>query len=151
VADVGDEQQIADRKPLAERTGLLAHKVGCLLLRAFEEGLAPLKLSARGYFVLAHIDRESPPSQQDLARRLIIDPTTMVALVDELERLGFVVRLRNPGDRRRYELHLTSAGSQALATADKAMDTIETEFFGSLSAQQQREFHDLLQQLLQGR
>src|SRR5256885_16510123 len=93
--------------PLGERTALLAHKVSCLLLREFEQELQQLNLSSRGYFVLSHIDQERPPSQQDLVRLLMIDPTSMVSLMDELEKQGFVVRLRSTTDRLRYELHLT--------------------------------------------
>jgi DNA-binding MarR family transcriptional regulator len=134
--------------PMADRTGLLAHKVGCLLLKAFEDGLGELELSSRGYFVLSHINVATPPSQQDLARRLLLDPTSMVAIVDELERLDLVVRKRNAQDRRRYDLHLTELGRQALATADEALDRTETAFLAPLTLPQRRQFHGLLEKLL---
>jgi DNA-binding MarR family transcriptional regulator len=135
---------------LATRTGVLAHLVGCRLVRAFEEGLRPLDLTSRSYFLLAHIDQQPPPSQQDLARRLMIDPTTIVTVVDELERLGYLLRVRSPRDRRRYELHLTPAGRDAMAVADKALEATEAEFFAPLSAAQQRQFHATLDLLLRG-
>jgi DNA-binding MarR family transcriptional regulator len=135
---------------LATRTGVLAHLVACRLVRAFEQGLGPLELTSRSYFVLAHIDQEHPPSQQDVARRLMIDPTTIVTVVDDLEHLGYLLRIRSPHDRRRYELHLTPAGLDAMATANKALDATEAEFFAPLSATQRREFHATLDTLIAG-
>jgi DNA-binding MarR family transcriptional regulator len=41
-------------------------------------------------------------SQQAIGERLRIDRTTMVALIDDLERGGYVKRERNPHDRRAY-------------------------------------------------
>jgi DNA-binding MarR family transcriptional regulator len=115
--------------PLTERTSFLAHKIGLLLLGAAEARLAELGLSARTYFVLAAIDGPDPPSQQQLSRTLSIDPTLVVALVDELQAGGLVVRDRNPQDRRRYDLRLTAEGKKALGTADEAIDGIEGQFF----------------------
>lgn len=122
--------------------------MSCHLLREFEAGLTPLDLSSRGYFVLAHIDRQTPPSQQDLARRLMLDPTTIVGVVDELERLGYVVRRRSADDRRRYELHLTPSGVEALAEADRALDVTEIDFFSPLSEAEQQQLHALLRTLV---
>jgi DNA-binding MarR family transcriptional regulator len=144
-------QTVAARVPLSERTSLLAHKVGCLLLKDVEDRLAPLELSSRAYFVLDGIDRDIPPSQQDLARLLSIDPNTMVTVIDELEQLGLVTRSRNAGDRRRYDLHLTPAGTAVLTRAHSALDVTERQFFAPLSAEQLQDLHALLQALLNAR
>src|SRR5512143_3459008 len=137
--------------PLTERTGFLANKVGLLLLHAVEARLARLGLTSRTYFVLAAVDRDKPSSQQDLSRLLGIDPTTIVALVDQLEQGGFVVRARNPSDRRRYDLHLTPSGATALASAHEAMVAAESEFFAPLTADELRAYHSFLRRLLRDR
>lgn len=146
------KQPIA-RVPLTSRTAFLCQKAGNLVLQAVEKPLAELGLNARTYFLLAGIDayREQPLSQQELSRLLGIDPTTMVALVDELERVGYVVRARNAHDRRRYDLGLTESGGQALEEADAVMTSVEREFYAPLSAEELAQYHRLSQRLLEGR
>ncbi len=46
-----------------------------------------------------------------MARRLRWDPSDLVAVVDTLERDGLAVRRRDPADRRRYALEITTEGS----------------------------------------
>jgi DNA-binding MarR family transcriptional regulator len=121
------------------------------LLKDVEDRLAPLKLSSRGYFVLDGIDRAVPPSQQDLARLLSIDPNTIVTLIDELEHQGFVTRSRNSGDRRRYDLHLTAAGTKVLTRAHSALDVTERDFFAPLADDQLADLHALLRLVLDAR
>jgi DNA-binding MarR family transcriptional regulator len=137
--------------PLADRTGFLAQKVGTLFLQAVGEHLSELGLGNRPFFVLAGIAHQAPISQQDLSRALSIDPTTMVALVDELEQGGFVQRTRNPRDRRRYDVTMTESGAAALATALQAMEDVEEEFFSPLSDAERRRYHVYLEKLLEGR
>lgn len=137
--------------PLAERTGFLAQKVGTLFLQAVGEQLSQIGLGNRPFFVLAGIAQWEPISQQDLSRALSIDPTTMVALVDELEQGGFVQRTRNPRDRRRYDITLSETGARALAAAQQAMDDVEQEFFSPLSDAERRRYHVYLEKLLEGR
>ena len=119
--------------PLAERAVFRLYKLGQLIIQAAEEELVDLGLTGRRYFVLARAGQAGPVSQQDLARMLGIDPTTIVAIVDELERGGFVRRERSSVDRRRYELHLTDSGRAALASADEVIDRVESEFFSELT------------------
>jgi MarR family transcriptional regulator, lower aerobic nicotinate degradation pathway regulator len=137
--------------PLADRTGFLAQKVGTLFLQAVGERLGELGLGNRPFFVLAGVEQGAPISQQDLSRALSIDPTTMVALVDELEQGGFVQRTRNARDRRRYDVTLTAAGAKALAAAQQAMNEVEEEFFSPLSDAERRRYHVYLEKLLEGR
>jgi DNA-binding MarR family transcriptional regulator len=143
----------ADHVPLTSRTSFLSQKTGNLLLQGVEKPLAELGLNARTYFLLAGIDayRGQPLSQQELSRLLGIDPTTMVALVDELERMGYVLRARNAHDRRRYDLGLTEAGERALDDADAVMTAVEREFFAPLTDEELGVYHRLSQRLLDGR
>lgn len=151
--DMTARKQPTTRVPLTERTSFLTHKAGNLVLQAVEKPLAELGLNARTYFLLAGIDayREQPLSQQELSRLLGIDPTTMVALVDELEKAGYVRRARNAQDRRRYDLHLTEAGVSALEDADKVMTDVEREFYAPMTDAELATYHRLSRRLLEGR
>lgn len=131
---VSGKQPTTTQPPLSERAVFRLYKLGQLILQAAEEQLTGLGLTGRRYFVLAGADQAGPVSQQDLARMLGIDPTTVVAIVDELEHGGFLCRERSSVDRRRYELHLTDSGRGTLASADEVIDRVEADFFSSLPA-----------------
>src|SRR5258706_444792 len=79
----------------------LADRAGALLTIAARTGqelagkrLAPMGLTVRLCGVL-NLLGNGPISQQELGEQLGIDRTTVVELIDELERQGVVVRRRN--------------------------------------------------------
>jgi DNA-binding MarR family transcriptional regulator len=90
--------------------------VGMLLRRAYvrltsaEGGDAS---AARDVAVLDVLAGQGASSQQDLAERLGINRTIMVRVLDRLAGAGWVERVRNPADRRSYQLRLTPAGDAA--------------------------------------
>jgi DNA-binding MarR family transcriptional regulator len=136
---------------LTDRVGFLLQKAGTLFLQSVGEQLAAAGINTRQYMVLAGVESAAPVSQQDLSRLLGIDPTVMVALVDELERGSLVTRARDQRDRRRYALALTPDGERALARAHAAMTGAEQEFFAPLSEAQQQRLRASLKRLLAGR
>jgi len=100
--------------------------------RAFG-ALRPLGIDPRHYVVLLLLEEVGPISQKVISEDLNIDPTIMVAIVDDLERLGLVRRDANPEDRRAYAVKLTSKGGRMIEKASRIMDSMETEFFRGLS------------------
>lgn len=77
-----------------------------------------------------------------------LDPTTVVSLIDELERAGSVERRRNPADRRRYILGLTPVGRQTLVEAQAVAERAERAFFAHLSQGNRELLHEMLSGLL---
>ena len=61
----------------------------------FERGLAAEGIRTEHGAVLVVIDAEGPMSQRALGRRLRIDKSPMVGLLDDLERLGLAERRRS--------------------------------------------------------
>jgi DNA-binding MarR family transcriptional regulator len=51
----------------------------------------------------------------ELSQWLMVDPSTLVPVIDTLERKGMVKRQRDPTDRRRVPLSLTERGSAIVA------------------------------------
>jgi DNA-binding MarR family transcriptional regulator len=72
--------------------------------------------------MLAILDERGPLSQRELADLTRINQTIMVKLVDHLEARGWVVRERNPKDRRSYALRLTDVGTKALTGLRQHLD-----------------------------
>ena len=114
-----------------------------------ERVLAPLGLSGKGFGALILLVQEGPLSQQRLGERQGVDRTTMVAVVDELERAGFVVRRRDPSDRRAYSLQATAEGRRALDRAGDAARRAEDEFLAPLPAADRRRLKQMLRTLLE--
>ena len=77
----------------------------------FAKALEPLGLRPPHFGVMQLIASDPGITQQELADRSLIDASSMVAVVDELEEFGFAERRPHPGDRRKHSVHLTADGS----------------------------------------
>ncbi len=112
-----------------------------------ERALPLLDLKARHYGVLVSLQDRGPLAQHELGQLLRIDRTTMVAVVDHLERLGFVVRGLHPVDRRTYQIQLTAAGRWAFEQARDSMAGADAALVDRLSAQEGAQLVTLLHKL----
>lgn len=122
-------------------------QLGFHLARVFGERLEPLGLEQRHAGVLVRLAENDGRSQQAIAELLGVNPTRMVFLTDELEKLGLVERRRNPADRRSHALYLTEAGTAMLARVREATRAHETAITAGLSAAERDELTALLQRL----
>ena len=89
-AGPGSCQETAACQSRASRTPGRLRRAQLRLAEAGAAALAPSDLDGRELAVLAVLAAEYPLSQLEAAGRLGIDRTTMVALVDDLERKGLV-------------------------------------------------------------
>ncbi|MCX4747146.1 MarR family winged helix-turn-helix transcriptional regulator [Kitasatospora sp. NBC_01287] len=137
--------------PLADHTGVLLHKAGLLIAEEADQALQAAGYRLRDFLVLAALAGGAELSQQDLSQVINLDPTTVVALIDELERAGLVDRRRNPADRRRYILGLTEAGRQNLTDAQQIAERAEEAFFAGLPEGGRELLHAMLSGLLADR
>ena len=92
----------------------LLSQLGAHAASQFAERLGVLELTPADAGILRLLRAEAGLSQQELAVRLQIHPSRLVAILDNLEKRGFVERRANPDDRRLYSLHLTKGGEEAL-------------------------------------
>lgn len=132
----------------------VADRPGALLTIAARTGqelarrrLSPLGLTVQLCGVLNRL-AVGPVSQHELGDQLGIDRTTMVELIDELEKKGAVVRRRNPADRRSYALSLTPKGRTFQKKAAAAFDAAAQEVFEPLKPAEQRELADMLRRVI---
>lgn len=64
-------------------------------------------------------------AQIELGTHLGIDKASIVALLDRLEKVGMLDRLRSTRDRRRQGIYLTARGAEALESLVGAVRTLE--------------------------
>jgi DNA-binding MarR family transcriptional regulator len=130
------------------------HQAGFLLQRAHRrlrmahnEALAPLGLNIAHVAVLGLLGERGDLSQRQLIDLMGADKSTMVYLVDELEKQALVERRTDPSDRRAYAVHLTDAGRKRLQEAGAVAARIEREFLAALSLRERAQFTDLLRRI----
>ena len=130
---------------LAGRLGYLLKHTQQRLVQAATPAMAPFGIDGRELAVLTVLAAGVPLSQQEAARQLRIDRTTMVSLVDALEGKGLAERRRSADDRRKNIVQLTEAGQHCLRGAASARDEVDREFLAPLGDELAREFIRALQ------
>jgi MarR family transcriptional regulator, lower aerobic nicotinate degradation pathway regulator len=103
------------------------------------------------FAVLACLEEFGSASQREISERLRLDASDLVAFVDWLEDQRFVVRRRDPRDRRRYEVDLTSAGRHALRVRARSVDRMNDELFRGLEPEEREQFHALVLKAVRAR
>ena len=78
--------------------------------RALREALAQHDITFSQYQHLRQLWQEDGLAQVELSRRIGIETASSTAVIDQLEKLGFIRRNRDSADRRRIIVHLTSSG-----------------------------------------
>lgn len=100
------------------------------------------------FAVLAALDEFGPLSQAALSERTGLDPSDVVRWIDELASAGQVERTRDPADRRRNVISLTSSGRSRLQDLDRALQRAQLEFLAPLTPAQREDLTTLLKDLL---
>jgi MarR family transcriptional regulator for hemolysin len=77
--------------------------------RAFSERIEPLGITYRQAQVMGWISMSAPMSQSELAQKMLIEPPTLVRLLDRMEAAKLLSRDPDPYDGRRHVLRLTPA------------------------------------------
>ena len=133
---------------LAAKPSWLLTQVAVHAHRLASEGFG--ELGARGYHyrILAALDEFGVASQADLGRRCTMDRSDVVAAINELAGQGFVERSPDPDDRRRNRVTLTTAGQRHLRRLDQALDRVQEDLVGPLSAEERQTLTRLLTRLL---
>jgi len=100
---------------------------------AIEAALAPLGIGLRDYDLLARLGSMDPPVQTVLGDLLGIDRSTMVGVIDRLQKADLVERRRDPADRRAWRVHLTQHGAVLLPRAAEAAERAAAEALAPIS------------------
>lgn len=113
----------------------------------FAEALEPLGLQPRDFGVLNLLDAHPGITQQELGAGALVDPSSMVAVLDELEARGLAERRPHPSDRRKRSVHLTPAGRRLLNRARGVGGKTVAELLAPLSAGEVSELRRLLRKV----
>ncbi|MBV8942654.1 MAG: MarR family transcriptional regulator [Solirubrobacterales bacterium] len=134
-------------RALVKHTGFLLARMGHVAARRFSERIAELGVTARMWGALNVLEVEGPTTQQFLGKCTGIDPSSMVATIDDLEARGLVERRPHPSDRRAHALHLTEQGREVLGRGRQVARTAEDDLLAPLSPEDRKTLHELLLRL----
>jgi DNA-binding MarR family transcriptional regulator len=127
--------------------GFMLSQLGLATSSRFGQLAATVGLEPRHYAVLRAVRARDGQSQQTVADRLQIPPSTMVSLVDHLEQQGWLERRPDAADRRTRQLHLTRRGGQVLDRATRLGDEWEHQICAGLSDTEREQLLGLLRRV----
>ena len=111
--------------------------------------LEELGITPRHYCVLSNA-RAEELTQIRLAERSMLDKTTMVVTLDELERQGLVTRRPSTTDRRVKIVDVTPEGRQLVDDAASVVERMQSEILESLPDELRDTFAESLEALVAG-
>lgn len=128
--------------------------MAALLLKFFNDGVGQRMqaygetLTAMQFGVLQMLQYETL-TVSVISQRMGMDPSSIVRLIDSLERKGLAARSADPHDRRRNPIQLTDAGRALLAAVPAiAPEDTAVQALQALGDERSRQLRDLLIKLL---
>lgn len=125
----------------------LLARANALTLASANAALAEHGLKARSYSVLALAADDVRPTQRELAEFLRLDPSQVVALIDDLERRQLVARQTDPADRRANVLVATDAGRALFARAQDSARAVERGLLAAVTPEEHQRLAEFLRLL----
>ena len=110
--------------------------------------LSEYDLTASAWAVIRVLrDEGQGCTQKELASSLAIEGPTLVKLLDNLERLGWIERRVAPTDRRAKTIWLIESALPQIAEADQKLGMTRHQIISALSEDEQVEFGRLLNKI----
>jgi DNA-binding MarR family transcriptional regulator len=117
------------------------------LFRDFAQGLGEHDVTPGLFGVLVIIEANPDLKQSDLARATNLDRSTVVTVIDNLERRGLVERRAALNDRRSNAIRLTTAGSALLRKLKRQVGQHEKRLLKNFSEAERELIFSLLQKV----
>ncbi len=108
---------------------------------------APISLSYSEASALLIINSTKNLSQKTISLMLNLEPASVVTLIDELENAGLVKRESANGDRRKYQITLTTKGKNKVNLIEKKSLLLNKFLLGKLKHTEAHKFFQTLDQL----
>jgi len=98
----------------------------------------------RSFYPLLLIDAGNGITQQELARELSCDKVQVVRIIDYLSSNGYVERIPNKNDKRKYDLSVTDKARKVIPDIKKAFDDLSFITLKGLTMKQKDELFTML-------
>jgi DNA-binding MarR family transcriptional regulator len=111
--ETADMRAELDLGELNTHIGYFARRFQVWIFQDLIRELATAELRISHYSVLAIVEANPGLAQSEVAQAVGIEPARLVRVLDELERRGWIQRMRSATDRRSHALYLTRDGEKA--------------------------------------
>jgi DNA-binding MarR family transcriptional regulator len=122
-----------DLGALPELVGYHLRMAQVTVFKDFDHELADLDITPAIFGVLEVLHHNKGLTQTRLANSIGLDRSSLVPLLDKLEKRNLLAREASVKDRRSNHLFLTPEGRQLLLKASRRVKAHEQRVFGSLS------------------
>lgn len=130
-----------------EPLGRVLSHLGRLYLAELNRKLCHTDLK-RSYYALIQIEKSGGElTQNELAARLKTDKVLVVRIIDYLSENGYVERIKNPSDRRKYSLMLTEKAKQQLPNIKSAIKEVTEMAIQGLTQDETALFYHILDKI----
>lgn len=130
--------------PLLADTAFQLGRLGAVAVERLRQALKPLGLRPLHYAALVFAAAVEGASQRAIVDALSVKPSTMVGVIDELERRGLARRGADEQDRRSHAIFVTERGTEVLEEAAEIAAQVQAELLAPLDESERQTLHDLL-------
>src|SRR3954465_7204724 len=123
---------------------LLMIKLGRITMHRFSGALEPFGIRPRHVAALIELRDRGELTQQSLCGQLHLDPTNLVAILNDLEARGYATRRRDPGDRRRHLVEISKKGVAVIEKVAEVMDGVEDDMLDGFDRAEREQLEGLL-------
>ncbi|CAN5903025.1 MarR family transcriptional regulator [soil metagenome] len=134
-------------QPTDQQIGYLLKRAQNELRNALERGMAGTDLTMSRYAALASLDEAESLSNAELARRCFVSPQTMIRVLRDLERDGYVTRDANPDSGREVLTALTDRGRTLLQDGHAISTDVHLRLLDGIDVDQDATLRTLLRRL----
>lgn len=106
------------------------------LHRSLNERLAPLGLTYRQMQLIGWLVHDRELTQAELARRMLVEPPTLVRILDRMQEVGWIARTECQQDHRRKLIRLTAEAEAVWEQITVVLQAVRTEAVKGLSTEE---------------
>lgn len=117
--------------------------------RAVSEELEPHGITYRQSMVLGWLALDGQLSQAELAAKMMVEPPTLVGILDRMERDGWISRHNCPGDRRKKLIRANPAAEPVWEKIVECAMRVRAQATSGLSERQLATIKKLLRRVQQ--
>ncbi|MDX6316521.1 MAG: hypothetical protein QOF84_2609 [Streptomyces sp.] len=129
---------------MEKRPGLALAFAGQIAGMRIQEALRAHGLKNNHAHVLMVLADHGATGQQALIQTLGVDPSILVAMLNDLENAGLAERRRDPADRRRHIVEISPRGTQLVTDVYASIASVEAQLFAPLDANEIDVLHKML-------
>jgi len=115
--------------------------------KRLDERLKQTGLTQARWLVLLHLSQRGPMVQRELAELLGVEGPTLVRVLDNLERQGFVERRASGDDRRVKRVHLAEAAYPVLAEITRIAASLRKDLLAEVPDEELRAAWKVLKEI----